>query len=1437
VAFVKDILEMPPRKSATTMERPPRSPTSPSQRLAVASAPRVERPLRQTSAHSPNQRSSTKEKSSSRKLSSEPSDNSPRPKANDVESSSRYTSNGSREKKKKKKSSRKSEKSGKSKNSSRVEPGSSTTVALEDSEQGWTQEVLPTQRVANPNPSNKDGRPPSPRRSRLSDRSPSPRPSIIPNERSQSPRPTQISSGRSQSSRPSRIGSDRSQSPRPTRLSDKSRSPRPSSINQRHPSPGRYPSPRPSPRDGRYDSSSKISDDGASDSEVESEEDWRGEFAGSVGPQTGIPYILDNGLPSVPVLARGDNAKFHECIKDHNWEKLEKLLKKFDAKYYKKKRLQVKERREQELLRIQQEEELAKEADERAAAEAEELEKGGENAETTPPHSRRFFPPFSRKSPGSANKPQRNQSDISGNNGGLATKILPKSLAAKLIVDPEEVLSPLLMVDDTERTPLHLACIHKAPETMLLDLLAAERKAAMVQDDAGYVPLHYAIQTWQYDHVIEKIIRAFPHALKTKNDCGKTPIGLAVQLALERQENESKEDHENPFLWIHPTCKEEEKWQFQQEKIWAKVNLLLKGLMKRNKIVIPSEHGLILEALVGGANPNTINRFVSTSDRYLVSDDELAGTAVGLCVERHYSLDTLEYVVDNCREKTTIMTDAFTKALRSHYRQGCHSLREGMTPFGKQIIVWSNSSISDRDNIRLDESPKQEKQKKKKPSLKKKMSVRFFGAEGDKDGSDNDDIDARGEAKDGEESEKNEVDQWRGMDESCKQWWQILNYLVFYCAYGRNYKENIQPKSYHLLHAALSIPVSPPSLIQLLLIVYPEAQKVLCPLYGALPIHIACTRWRYDIIRNDGDSSLDRVLKLMLKSDPEIIFHRHKGRLPIHLALGVGQSWSFVKAFVSADKKCVGMRDPQSRFFPFQMAALPMTSKNVQLLMRSQFTPTEWRTMSTGEKKLEYKKVEIDQDRKQIGTIYELLRRHPEALVGRALHRGIAAPSTSLRVGGKVSMHFLAFVYGKNSQGEYRLRTDNVRVLRDAIVRADIPLEMENWWERMKESIWEECHGDIPRNEQYLLHAALYNPESPPLLIELLLEILPTSVSKPVPGTATYPLHIAAATTAYHRHSFELPYGMDNLHLVLSADKRVARRRSNGRLPLHIALARGKSWKEVRPLIVADPSSLMSEDPQTGLVPFQLIASFNVTSKENAIRFAALIERQTRNVDLSRLSAKDKALAFSRIRKQQELSQLTCIFELLRHRPSAMHQTPPGYTMSEVESVFSSSSYTLGSRGSDSQIGGAAARVGEFLGESSPKYNHAASLRGLISPSSLSSRSLLPIYRDGDSGSQSLVPPEEADPGQFPLSNFLSGSAGQSSHSLSSKDASGVFGGYTKNNYDDDSISSLVGTSLHSNSVDVSNHSSPSHLTKANYRRGKRPPRMPPRVPDLDREG
>lgn len=914
--------------------------------------------------------------------------------------------------------------------------------------------------------------------------------------------------------------------------------------------------------------------------------------------------------PDYHELGPRDFSKFHDTIKEEDWDKLEKLIKNYKAHYFKKKRVEARD-----LEKLEQEEE------------EQTREKEEEGVELTMLERTRQYIPFVGEKPSKAYRDRRKRT--------VAKKVLPRFVTNKIFVDPGDILSPLLMVDSDGRTPLHLALIHKAPEKMIMDILEAEKKASSMKDNESQVPLHCAIQTWQPDPLIERLVKANANALKCKDKDGRTPVGLAVELAREgRDEDTIEEDSDAPFLWITATSKREKNWQFQQEMRWPKVNCLLRQLIDRRKVVIPSEHGLILEALEGGADPNTIIRFISTSDKYLLMDDELAGAAIGLCVERHYKLDVLEYLMENCREKTTVVTDIIQKAVKTHYAKGCYPIRKGMVPFGKRVIDWSKKQKRDEKRAKKKEAKKKKKEKKKSKEDFKKVSFKI--AE-DKD--------------DGDKKKK----EWTGMKESSKDWWENLNHLLFYCTYGRDYKLKVKPKTFHLLHAALSAPMTPPSLVHLLLIVYPEAIYEKCPVYKVLPVHIASTRWRYDVIYNDSEaSSLEQVLLHLFESDPNQLYRRHKGSLPIHMALFGGQFWAFIKSLVITDKKVLGMRDAQSRLFPFQIATLPIRFRNIQLLMRCQFNPTAWREMSFLEKKDAYEKVVEEQEMRQLSTIYEMLRAYPDAIENKLLTKDSSIASKNLSSLSALSIHYLSWVYSRTSTGGYSVRYDNLTALRNSIFEAKVLPELEQWWFELKECIWNDSHREIPRTNDYLLHSALYNCETPPLVTELLIQLFPLSTAKPIPSTLTYPLHIAAATTSYQRQQFEIPYGMNNLRLVLKAYKEATRFKSNGRLALHICLARGKSWKEIRPLIMVNPSSLKVKDGQTGMVPFELMASFKLSAKANSLWYSAFTEKQMNSFSFHELSTQDKAKALAAARKKTELSQLTCIFELIRHRPSVL---------------------------------------------------------------------------------------------------------------------------------------------------------------------------------------
>lgn len=1055
--------------------------------------------------------------------------------------------------------------------------------------------------------------------------------------------------------------------------------------------------------------------------------------------------------------------EFHSCITAQDWQQLEKALKKYNDRYYKRMREQANRRKEKLKAHQQQGQEDAQQQSQE--------ERDNESSGSAP------------KSPGSGS--EGSPRSPSSRRGLSMLKLLPQSmsvLSARAENNSEkEIVSPLLKLDQDGRNPLHLALRFECPETILLDLMRKERLAACQPDDAGQLPLHMAMIHRQHGHILDKLIKAHPNALKTKDIQKRTPIGYAVELARKAQEEVADkaniEDPDKPFHWGTPLSINERAWQYDQMKIWSVVDYLLRDLMRRKKSVIPSEHGLLVEALEAGAPVKVINRFISTTDKYLKTDDYFAGSALALCVERQYCLDTLQYLVENCQDGTTIITDYTQKALVTHYRRGCHPLAPGIPAFGKEIIDWCKVNRSSEDE-------------KKEEDVKKEEFL-------------------------------------SGASDQCREWWAILRFLLFYSAYGKNFSKKANPvMDMHLVHAALAVPATQPSLIQLLLVIFPEARAELCPTFKALPIHLACTRWRYDVLRNDKDSSMEKVLKMFLKADKEQLVCRYRGRLPLHMALTVGQSWSFVKPFVSLDKKSVGMRDPHTKLFPFQLAAIKISSKNLAMLLRNQYTPSEWRNTPPSEKKLEFARARDNQDRRQIGTIFELLRRHPDAIAGKYLVRESVKVTAVIKGAGLISSHYLAWAYHRGTGG-WRLNPTNVKTLRDSILNGYIAKHLHVWWDRLREYIWETTPSDaMPESDDFLLHAALYNSDTPPTVIELLLALYPMAATQPIPGTQIYPLHIAAGTSVYHPQTFEVPYSMNSMQLTLNAYKGAVRLTFNGQLAIHICLSRGKTWKEILPLVKQNKKMLLVEDPISKLAPFQLIATFRITSANSVLRFATMAEKQTRNIEMEELSVVERAKTLRDVKRHFDLDVLSTIYEILRRAPAAMTKR----ISSSASDVSAVSSVTNDEFDSKSAVAGNMAMLDHFL-------------KTVQETPALGPKKSLSSYLESEAppGYGNVISPSPLQSSGPSLSNFFTGGRGMpgresSQRSLISRASGAIYDDYDTPVYDDDLMSSMgasVSSSVFLSPTPPSTSTTPSSSVRRSARRGTKNRNRLPNLPDL----
>jgi hypothetical protein len=918
--------------------------------------------------------------------------------------------------------------------------------------------------------------------------------------------------------------------------------------------------------------------------------------------------------------------------------------------------------------------------------------------------------------------------------------------------------------------------LNQCPDAVLLELQNEEPLAAKQQDNSQQLPLHVAmIHKWPYP-LVEKLIKIHPNALREKDRKGRTPLGYSVELTISEQQEMFKDfDSALEFHWGKPVNEAEKAWQFGQMNLWNKVEFLLKDLMHRQKNVMPSEHELLLEAIKVGAPSKVINLFIPRTGKYLKLDDDFAGNCLITCVGRQYSLDTLEHLVENCKQGTTVIQDYTEKTLMTHYRRGCQPIAPDVPSFGKEIIEWCKANPSWTTEV---------------------------------------------------DPERTDVSFLTGASVRCKEWWAMLRYLLFFAAYGKDFAANDKGiKDIHMLHAALSISTSQPSLLQLLLAIFPESRNELCPLSKALPVHLVCTRWRYDALRSDKDTSMEKVLKGFLKADTAQVVRRYKGRLPLHMALIVGQSWGFVKSFIHFDKASVGMRDPHSKMFPFQLAAVKLSSKSLAMVLRQRYTPTEWKNTHPSQKQIEFDLAQDHQSRRQIGTIYELLRRHPRAIAARPLFRGPSRVQTEILNAGQISMQYLSLVYDRDEDG-WMLNATHVR-LRDSITNGSIARPLVAWWNQMKDSIWETTPSDMtPLSDEYLLHAALYNPDTPPTIIELLLALFPMAASKPVPGTLIYPLHIASGTMPYHPQIFEGPCSSSSLELTLNAYVQATRVRVNRQLPIHIALSHGKTWKQIEPLVRQDRQSLWVRDPISNLTPVEYMASYCISSFNNMYRFSLIVDYDTRGMDIEELPVSERACVLRAVKKRFDLDVLSTIYELLRRAPSALlAQKLGGDNYSSISSV------TIASSILSEDTNEATEKKLQRLVQERPVMlpKRAASLASYIERTSSSN----PI-RLGLSPEQFGVLDEEF-PSQEPSSCSHSSTTG----------AAHLFDDYTKPSYDDDNVSSM-GTSMTSSGL-------MSPLAGGSYKPSPRTPgafestsryRLPPpsrtglpNVPNLDETG
>lgn len=351
----------------------------------------------------------------------------------------------------------------------------------------------------------------------------------------------------------------------------------------------------------------------------------------------------------------------------------------------------------------------------------------------------------------------------------------------------EVPISPFLGLDALGRTPLHLCCVLPVPSKFLVRILHSARDAAAVKDQTGSLPLHLAVQQERSVDVIDKLVRGYFPGSWMGDGRGRTPLMWAVEVARKKREAENLKP--TGTYWGFPASPDDVKWQERQIVVWELANFLVKNRAARHKKLLSMEHGVVVVALREAAPPNVVSLMISTG-KDAFKKEELAKISLSLLISRQYSIDLLQKSLD-------AMPQGFAKqhkdgtgrgVVASHYRIGCTSLSHK------------------RDSFRL--------------TMQKVAN-----------------------AKDELEREFTPPAQYL-------EWWEKLKALINLWGTHERDRSDDKKDYFHedelLLHNALINPDVPPSLIQLLAVLYPDSPDLEHPSLKALPVGFLS----FDLVRN-----------------------------------------------------------------------------------------------------------------------------------------------------------------------------------------------------------------------------------------------------------------------------------------------------------------------------------------------------------------------------------------------------------------------------------------------------------------------------------------------------------------------------------------------------------------------------------------------------------
>ncbi|GAX13665.1 hypothetical protein FisN_14Lh319 [Fistulifera solaris] len=801
---------------------------------------------------------------------------------------------------------------------------------------------------------------------------------------------------------------------------------------------------------------------------------------------------------------------------------------------------------------------------------------------------------------------RHDESHKNGSKGGFWSR-----LSGLSFIDSSKDSTGLLTLDEDGRTPLHVALTsRRTPPDVILSMIRVEPKAVAVANGRGRFPLHFAVVHKQHIKVIAELIDTFPAALSAQDTKDMSPLAYALDGA-RRETNLS----EAPSTFWMPVTDDsvEARWQEEQGERWGIVHWLLlsSATYPQTSLSVGGKKPMLVDALIYAAPPAVISLLIGASVVLLSHANRataFAGSTLYSCIARHYPLTILMSLVSQCPKDVHKVRDETGMGLiSSQFISGCFKQN-------RKTHEWSVSGAL-------------------YSTLLEAIDDEFL----------------------------------RDDDLAFLDWWKKIEYLIAFST-GVNNPEKF-PKN-HLLHAALKNIDTPPLVVRMLLALYPQSIQLLDQETLAHPLYIAASRPEYIPRKYEVEMcGRESILEIVLSHEKRLINKRHELRLPIHAAIGSGRVYSDYRCLVTSRPEFLLQRDPETGLYPFlQAAAVRQKLGHFRLacVARNKYSYAEWTNMSDLEKANAIQQVTEEEDRALFESIYQLLRLEPSVVERlHILRRRPPIEGQNMQSTDMVSSHFIFWLYEENEMGKWITNETHSQLLQKildgSVSLAELPAPWESWWAIMKDCIRECCPNKLPNDnrklsipgddDQYLLHAALLNCDTPPPVVSILLTFYPLAASMCLPGTSLLPLHIAAWTTNYASRSFEI-CGPQSLELVSIANPDAASKKADGFLPLHIAIRSGKNWSCFRELVNVYPESMYEKDPITDLYPFQLVAMDRDMTPNLRCYFQRAARNKYGDSTWKALTPFHQSKQIRQLQQKNKRAVLDTLFEMLRKSAS-----------------------------------------------------------------------------------------------------------------------------------------------------------------------------------------